>query len=189
MSNPSFAPPSRGGPEPRRTPDQLSTMSDRTIPAALGIAALAIIIAGALVVAIARTDQPTEASVSEILARPSAFEGDRVVSEGEIDEFLTDRTLVMAGERERGRGLLVLVRPTALVSGYPSSQPAPLPVSELLERDDPVLVRGTVDAFDRAEMSDELGIVLHPQLFGGWDGRPSVVVDRIDLARPVDRSA
>lgn len=189
MTNPSFTSPSRGGPDRQRAQDQPSTRRDRSIPATLGIAALAIIIAGALIVTFAQTDQPTEASVSDILARPTAFEGDRVVSEGEIDEFLTDRTLVMAGERERDAGLLVLVRPTALVAGYPSSQPAPLPVSELLERDDPVMVRGTVDAFDRAEMSDELGIVLHPQLFGGWDGRPSVVVDRIDLARPVDRPA
>lgn len=188
MTNPMIMPPTNDDYAAWHRGDPPTSRRDRGVLAAVAIAAIATIVVGALLLT-GNVSQPAQASVSEILQRPAAFDGERVVSEGDIDEFLTDRSLVVEGAGDREDGLLVLIRPGAVVTGYPGAQPPALPVAELLERDSRVEFRGTVDVFEQSEMSDELGIVLHPRLFAGWEGRPSVIVDRIDLARPVERAA
>lgn len=147
--------------------------------AALGIGAL-IVFGAVVIVGSSGSSAPTEASVAQIVDEPAAFEGDRVESDGEVDELLTDRTLVVQGEGTDDE-LLVVIRPTAFVSGYPTSPTVPFAISGLVGTEDDVLFTGVVEEFDQEQMSDQLGIVLHDGLFERWEGEPSIVVDRLVL--------
>lgn len=146
---------------------------------ALGVGAL-VAIGAVVVVGGPSSSPPAEASVAQIVDEPAAFEGDRVTTDGEVDELLTDRTLVVRGE-DADDELLVVIRSTAFVSGYPMSPTVPLAVSSLVGNQDDVRLTGVVDEFDRERVADELGIVLNDGLFERWEGEPSIVVDRLEL--------
>ncbi len=152
----------------------------RTLLAALGIGALIAI--GTVVVVGGSSGPPAEASVAQIVDEPAAFEGHRVVSDGEVDELLTDRTFVVQGEGTDDE-LLVVIRSTAFVSGYSMSPTVPFAISDLVSDEDDVHFTGVVDEFDQEQMADELGIVLHDALFERWEGEPSIVVERLELER------
>ncbi len=145
---------------------------------ALGIGAL-IAIGAVAVVGGSSGSPPADASVAQIVDEPATFEGDRVASDGEVKELLTDRTLVVQGEATDE--LLLVIRSTAFVSGYPTSPTVPFALSGLVGDEDEVRFTGVVDEFDREQMADELDIVLHDGLFGRWEGEPSIVVDRLVL--------
>lgn len=117
--------------------------------------------------------------MAQIVDEPAAFDGDRVVSDGEVDELLTDRALVVQGEGAEDE-LLVVIRSTAFVSGYPTSPTMPLAISDLVS-DDEVRFTGVVDEFDQERVADVLGIVLNDDLFARWEGEPSIIVDRLEL--------
>lgn len=147
--------------------------------AALGIGAL--VAFGAIVVVGGSSGgPPTEASVAQIVDEPAVFEGDRVTSDGEVDELLTDRALVVQGD-VTDEELLVVIRSTAFVGGYPGSATVPFAISDLVGHGDEVRFTGVVDEFDQEQMTDELGIVLNDGLFERWEGEPSIVVDRLAL--------
>ncbi|MEX1334180.1 MAG: hypothetical protein AB1Z66_02655 [Candidatus Limnocylindrales bacterium] len=147
--------------------------------AALGIGTL-IALGAVVLVGGSASGGPTEASVAQIVDEPADFEGDRVASDGEVEELLTDRTLVVQGEAP-DEDLLLVIRSTAFVSGYPSAPTAPFAIADLVSDEDDVRFTGVVDEFDQEQMAAELGIVLHDGLFERWEGEPSIVVDRLEL--------
>jgi hypothetical protein len=153
------------------------------VRATLGALGFGLLIAFAAVVVVSGSGSgaPTEASVAQIVAQPAAFEGDRVVSDGEVDELLTDRALVVQDQGTDDE-LLVVIRSTAYVSGFPASPSVPFAIHGRVEDEDDVRFTGVVDEFDQEEMADELGIVFNDGLFDRWEGEPSIVVDRLALA-------
>jgi hypothetical protein len=152
----------------------------RTALSALAIGAL-VAIGAVVVVGNFSSSPPDEVSVAQIVEEPAAFEGDRVASDGEVDELLTDRALVVEDEGT-GDELLVVIGSTAFVSGYPTSPTVPLVASDFVSDQDDVRFTGVVDEFDREQMANELGTVLHDGLFEPWEGEPSIVVSRLTLA-------
>lgn len=146
--------------------------------AALGIVAL-LAIGALVVVGGSSSSQPTEATVAQIVEEPATFDNVRVASDGEVDELLTDRTLVVQGE-EPGDELLLVMRPTTFISGYPASPTLPFDMARIVGETD-VRFTGVVDEFDQEQMTDELGIVLNDGLFERWEGQPSIIVDRLEL--------
>ena len=174
----------RPGWDPRDWPEQPGR--GRGWLAALGIGAL-IAFGAVVVVGGASSSPPAEASVAQIVDEPAAFEGDRVASDGEVDELLTDRALVVQGERADDE-LLVIIRSTAYVSGSPMTPTMPFGIPDLVSDEDEVRFTGVVDEFDQERMADELGIVLNDDLFERWEGEPSIVVDRLEL-EPVTATA
>lgn len=150
---------------------------------ALAAIALAIVL-GAILVFGGSNDSTTQTvGTAAIVAEPAAYEGDRVVVTGRIDELLTDGAMTM-GSDLAPEDLLVLIEPSAFVGGYGIGGPmtAPLPVGTSYEAGDVVQVAGTVRGFDREAMADELGLVLNDELFASWEGEPALVVDRLDVA-------
>lgn len=155
---------------------------------AAGVAVLVVVVIGFLLTASSASD-PMEASVGEIVAQPDAFDGDRVVARATVDELLTDRTLVVQPRDGSDAGLLVLLRPGAAVNGSLTMQAGTVPMPELLGSNDTVELSGTVEAVDPTRMATSLRLVLNDRLFGDWEGRPSVIVDRIDLVDVEDTAA
>lgn len=155
---------------------------------AAGVAVLIIVVVGFLLTA-SSASQPVEASVGEIVAQPDVFDGDRVVARATVDELLTDRALVVQPSDGSDAGLLVLLRPGTAVNGSLTMQAGTMPMPELLGSDDTVELSGTVEAFDPTRMATSLRLVLNDRLFGAWEGRPSVIVDRIDLVDVEDTAA
>lgn len=155
--------------------------------AALGLGAL-IAVGAVLVVGGSSGSSPTEASVAQIVDAPATFEGDRVTTDGEVDELLTDRALVVQGD-VTDEELLVVIRSTAFIGGYPGSATVPFAIADLVGDGDDVRFTGVVDEFDQEQMTDELGIVLHDGLFERWEGEPSIVVDQLALELGADAEA
>lgn len=180
MSYPSTSPARGDGHDSRSA----SGVRDRGPAIVAGLAALVVVI-GFLLTA-SSTSGPVQASVGQIVAQPDAFDGDRVVAQAKVDTLLTDRTLVVQPSDASDADLLVLLRPAAAIGGTLTMEAGPMPVPELLASDDTVELSGTVEQFDREHMSTALGLVLNDRLFGDWEGRPSLIVDRIDLVEPED---
>jgi hypothetical protein len=127
--------------------------------------------------------EPTRTvGVAAIMAEPDAYEGDRLVVSARIDELLTDR-VVTVGSDLAADDLLVLIAPNAFVGGYGLGAPmsVPLPAGQAYEPGDVVQFAGTVRAFDRDTMSEDLGLVLDDELFGPYDDAPALVADRLDV--------
>lgn len=153
--------------------------------AALGALVVALILGAVLVFGGSSdgTINTESVSAAAVVAEPNAYEGDRVVVTGRIDELLTDGAMTV-GSDLAPTDLLVLVEPNALVGGYLVGAPmaAPLPVGTTYETGDVVQVAGTIRDFDRDAMADELDLVLNDELFDTWEGQPVLVVDQLDVA-------
>lgn len=150
---------------------------------AAGAAIIFALILGAALI-LGDTPQPTSSvGAAAIVAEPAAYEGDRVVVSGRIDELLTDRVVAMGSDLAED-DLLVLLQPTAFVGGYGIGAPmaAPLPGGEAYEPGDVIQVTGTVRDFERDQMADELGLVLNEELFNAWEGAPALVAERLEVA-------
>jgi hypothetical protein len=150
---------------------------------ALAAIALAIVLGAVLMLGGSNTDTTQTVGAAAIVTEPGAYEGDRVVVTGRIDELLTDGAIAV-GSDMAPEDLLVLIEPSAYVGGYGIGAPmaAPLPMGTTYEPGDVVQVAGTVRAFDADTMSDELGLVLNDELFADWEGQPALVIDRLDVA-------
>lgn len=132
--------------------------------------------------------EPAEArtvSAAAIVSQPDRYEGDRVVVSGQVDELLTDRAVALDSEGSAD-SLLLLIEPTALIKGYGVAAPMPasLPSGGAYQAGAELEATGTVRDFDRAALSDELGLVLNDELFGAWEGEPAVVVDQVGVTTP-----
>lgn len=161
----------------------------RRSPAGVGwgwwVALVAVVLAALLAALLALDDglEPTRTvGVAAIMAEPAAYEGDRLVVSARIDELLTDR-VVTVGSDLAADDLLVLIAPNAFVGGYGVGVPmsVPLPAGQAYEPGDVVQFAGTVRAFDRDTMSEDLGLVLDDELFGPYDDEPALVADRLDV--------
>ena len=150
---------------------------------ALAAIAFAVVLGAVLVFGGTNGNTTQTVGTAAIVTEPGAYQGDRVVATGRIDELLTDGAIAMGSDLAPA-DLLVLIEPTAYVGGYGIGAPmaAPLPVGTTYEVGDVIQVSGTVRDFDRDAMSNELGLVLNDELFADWEGQPALVVDRLDVA-------
>ncbi|NJN17438.1 MAG: hypothetical protein HC822_14775 [Oscillochloris sp.] len=111
-------------------------------------------------------DFPAE-TVANILADPSAFYGNLVMVEAEIGTFIGNSALTIEEANLLADDTLPVLDTRGLI-----------PTLGLSE-DDAVAVRGTVAAFNRAEIEQTYGLDLGDTLYSTWEGRPVIIADSI----------
>lgn len=153
--------------EPRRIPWDVVT----------GIAAAVIlfIAIGAVLLASRDASLIEDLRPEEIAGDPVGLMDESVVTTGYVHEMLTEHAMTVASDAN-AEPVLVLLTANALVNGSPPVAGA------LLRVDEPVQLFGTVGSFDRQAMADDLGIILHEDLFGAWEGAPVIIADQVDTA-------
>lgn len=154
--------------------------------AAVIVLVAAVLIIGAvwlLADAGAGAEEHSASSVAAIVLDPAANLGERVIITARVEELLTDRVLAV-GSDLIADDLLVLIEAGASIYGYAAAPgaPPPVPTGQFYDVGDVAQFAGVVREFDRAAMAEELGLVLNPELFDAWDGKPALVMDRLDVA-------
>jgi hypothetical protein len=128
-------------------------------------------------------EEHTASSVAAIVLDPAAHLGERVIVTARVEDLLTDRVLAV-GSDLIANDLLVLVDAGASIYGYAAAPGAlpPVPTGQFYDVGDVAQFAGVVREFDRAVLTEELGLVLNPELFDAWEGTPALVMDRLDVA-------
>lgn len=149
---------------------------------ALGLLIVAIVaIAGFI---LADNGEPlTTTSVADVVAEPAEHTGDRIAVAGRIEQLLTDRAVAIGSDLAADE-LLVLFTSDATIRGYGTTTVGvmPVPAGEFYEVGDVAQFAGEVREFDRDTLAEEFDLVLNEELFGEWEARPVLVMDRLDVA-------
>jgi hypothetical protein len=134
------------------------------------------------------------ASLGAIIEQPAEHEGDRVVVSGRVERLLTENAMTLGSDLVEGE-LLVVTPPGAFVNGAGGAAGAgggglggvAAPAgggagTGLFLEGQFVQITGTVRQFDSAQMTEEWGLVLAPELFEQFEGGPVLVTEFFDIA-------
>jgi hypothetical protein len=160
------------------------TEQRRISPVALGLAAALATIAAIAVIATAWVDDegaaaPTRSegivTAGEVARSPASFAGRNVIVAGEVSDVLGPRAVAIGGDGflPDDRLLVVARNPVGAPGGREAARP-------LLEGD-LVLVDGTADVLEPADLQRELGVELSDRL-DRLAGDPVVVADEVVIA-------
>jgi hypothetical protein len=167
-----------------------------------GVAIVAALIVLAVIFVFMNGESPQRVAIADIESAASPMTGESVTVEGEVEERLSEEALTVR-DGESDESLLVIVSASTIVDGAASDvvQVDPLgdsgalggaeqidpvaepqPIMPVIPTSGPVRVVGTVDTFDRATLSEQLGISLGEETFGSFDGAPYLLADQIETS-------
>jgi hypothetical protein len=153
----------------------------------VGLAIVVVIaVAGALVLTGCAAEPVEEVDVADVTEdQPAASREDETVSlTGDVDEILTESALTVT-DAQSEEPLLVLLTPMTTVNGTTvtlGGQPGG--VAQVIPPEGTLQLVGTIDTFDSATLSEQLGIVLNDELFAPWDGEPVLITQQVETFDP-----
>lgn len=154
-----------------------------TMPIALGLLGIALIVGIVLLVLLWRDDEVTTApentTVGAVTQNPQEFMGQQVIVSGEISEILTPLAYVIGGEAFVGGGELLVVGPP------PAAGSTALIEEDEVYPQDIIQVSGEIREFNRAELEEEWGADFPEEVFTGREGEPVLIGETITLTQRV----
>jgi hypothetical protein len=172
----------RGPSERTGTDGTQRARAGATLPIAIGMLGLFLVVGVVLVILLWQDDEvtttPVNTTVGEVHQDPQAFMNERVIVSGEVSEILTPFAYVIGGEAFVGGGeLLVVGPPPAVATGDL--------VDDEIYPQDIIQVSGEIREFDRAELEEEWDAEFPEEIFIGREGQPVLVGETITLTQRV----
>ena len=162
-----------------------------------GVVFIVALVAAVVVFLSITSEPPQRVAIADLEDPASPMTGESVTVEGEVDEKLSEQALTVR-DGESDEPLLVIVHPGAIIDGTapvadqmdplggadpdPVTGPGQVAPVTVIPSSGPVRIVGMVDTFDRAIVSEGLGITLSEGMFGSFEGDPYLRAEVIETS-------
>ena len=170
-----------------------------------GVAIVVALVVLAVIFLFMNNEPPQRVAIADLEDDVSPMTGASVTVEGEVEEALSEQALTVR-DGESDEPLLVITHSSTIIDGvapiFDQVDPlgaqtdldgvgqvdpvdpvtAPEPIAPAIPTSGPIRVIGTVDTFDLAAVSEQLGITLGADAFASFEDDPYLLADQIETS-------